>query len=109
MEVEKVLQEASAAKAAGSTRFCMGAAWRSPKDRDMPKVLAMVEGVKAMGLETCMTLGMLKPHQASALSEAGLDYYNHNLDTSGVLWRYYYYPNISGSFRYSASCQRSRH
>jgi biotin synthase len=60
----------------------MGAAWRSPKDRDMPKVLAMVEGVKAMGLETCMTLGMLKPHQASALSEAGLDYYNHNLDTS---------------------------
>ena len=82
MEVEKVLKEASAAKAAGSTRFCMGAAWRSPKDRDMPKVLAMVEGVKAMGLETCMTLGMLKPHQASALSEAGLDYYNHNLDTS---------------------------
>ena len=82
MEVEKVLKEASAAKAAGSTRFCMGAAWRSPKDRDMPKVLAMVEGVKAMGLETCMTLGMLKPHQASALSDAGLDYYNHNLDTS---------------------------
>ena len=82
MEVEKVLKEASAAKAAGSTRFCMGAAWRSPKDRDMPKVLAMVEGVKAMGLETCMTLGMLKPQQASALSEAGLDYYNHNLDTS---------------------------
>ena len=82
MEVEKVLKEASAAKAAGSTRFCMGAAWRSPKDRDMPKVLAMVEGVKALGLETCMTLGMLKPHQASALSEAGLDYYNHNLDTS---------------------------
>tara|TARA_B100000767_G_scaffold221877_1_gene210450 strand:+ start:431 stop:1504 length:1074 start_codon:yes stop_codon:yes gene_type:complete len=82
MEVDKVLQEAHAAKSAGSTRFCMGAAWRSPKDRDMPKVLAMVEGVKAMGLETCMTLGMLKPHQASALSEAGLDYYNHNLDTS---------------------------
>tara|TARA_A100000164_G_scaffold381619_1_gene434267 strand:+ start:274 stop:1341 length:1068 start_codon:yes stop_codon:yes gene_type:complete len=82
MEVEKVLKEASAAKAAGSTRFCMGAAWRSPKDRDMTKVLAMVEGVKAMGLETCMTLGMLKPHQATALSDAGLDYYNHNLDTS---------------------------
>ena len=82
MEVEKVLKEAQAAKSAGSTRFCMGAAWRSPKDRDMPKVIAMVEGVKAMGLETCMTLGMLKPHQASALSEAGLDYYNHNLDTS---------------------------
>lgn len=82
MEVEKVLVEARAAKANGSTRFCMGAAWRSPKDRDMPAVVAMVEGVKALGLETCMTLGMLKPHQASALSDAGLDYYNHNLDTS---------------------------
>lgn len=82
MEVEKVLAEARAAKAIGSTRFCMGAAWRSPKDRDMPAVVAMVEGVKALGLETCMTLGMLKPSQAAALSEAGLDYYNHNLDTS---------------------------
>ncbi len=82
MEVEKVLAEARAAKATGSTRFCMGAAWRSPKDRDMPVVLAMVNGVKELGLETCMTLGMLKPHQAIALSEAGLDYYNHNLDTS---------------------------
>ena len=82
MEVEKVLAEARAAKETGSTRFCMGAAWRSPKDRDMPAVIAMVEGVKSMGLETCMTLGMLKPEQASALSKAGLDYYNHNLDTS---------------------------
>lgn len=82
MEVEKVLAEAHAAKASGATRFCMGAAWRSPKDRDMPAVVAMVEGVKALGLETCMTLGMLKPSQAAALSEAGLDYYNHNLDTS---------------------------
>ena len=82
MEVEKVLAEARAAKASGSTRFCMGAAWRSPKDRDMPAVLAMVEGVKALGLETCMTLGMLKPQQADALADAGLDYYNHNLDTS---------------------------
>ena len=82
MEVEGVLEEAKNAKANGSTRFCMGAAWRSPKDRDMPKLLAMVKGVKDMGLETCMTLGMLKQNQAKALSEAGLDYYNHNLDTS---------------------------
>ena len=87
MEVEKVLNEASAAKAAGSTRFCMGAAWRSPKERDMPAVLAMVTGVKALGLETCMTLGMLKPEQAEALSQAGLDYYNHNLDTSPEYYR----------------------
>ncbi|HUH39171.1 MAG TPA: biotin synthase BioB [Spongiibacteraceae bacterium] len=82
MEVEKVLAEARRAKAAGSTRFCMGAAWRSPKDRDMPYVTAMVEGVKALGLETCMTLGMLSDSQARTLAEAGLDYYNHNLDTS---------------------------
>ena len=82
MEVEKVLQEAKAAKAQGSTRFCMGAAWRSPKKKDMPYVTAMVKGVKAMGLETCMTLGMLTDEQAAELADAGLDYYNHNLDTS---------------------------
>jgi biotin synthase len=82
MEVEAVLASAAAAKVAGSQRFCMGAAWRNPKDRDMAKVIAMVEGVKAMGLETCMTLGMLEAHQAQALAEAGLDYYNHNIDTS---------------------------
>ncbi|AKH70466.1 biotin synthase [Spongiibacter sp. IMCC21906] len=82
MEVEKVLAEAKAAKAQGSTRFCMGAAWRSPKKKDMPYVTAMVKGVKEMGLETCMTLGMLTDEQAAELSEAGLDYYNHNLDTS---------------------------
>ena len=82
MAVEEVLTEARAAKDNGSSRFCMGAAWRSPKDRDLPVLLAMVEGVKALGLESCMTLGMLKPHQAEALAEAGLDYYNHNLDTS---------------------------
>lgn len=87
MEVEAVLESARAAKRAGSTRFCMGAAWRSPKDRDMPAVLAMVEGVKALGLESCMTLGMLKPEQAVALGEAGLDYYNHNLDTSPEYYR----------------------
>jgi biotin synthase len=82
MEVEAVLASAAEAKAAGSQRFCMGAAWRNPKDRDMAKVVAMVEGVKAMGLETCMTLGMLEAHQARALADAGLDYYNHNIDTS---------------------------
>ena len=82
MELEKVLQQAKAAKASGATRFCMGAAWRSPKQRDMPHVVAMVKGVRDMGLESCMTLGMLTQDQASELADAGLDYYNHNLDTS---------------------------
>ncbi|MFT5604079.1 MAG: biotin synthase [Paracoccaceae bacterium] len=82
MEVDKVLAEARAAKATGASRFCMGAAWRSPKKKDMPYVTAMVKGVKELGLETCMTLGMLTDGQAQELAEAGLDYYNHNLDTS---------------------------
>jgi biotin synthase len=82
MEVEKVLAEAKKAKEAGASRFCMGAAWRSPKDRDMDNVVAMIEGVKALGLESCATLGMLTGAQAGRLKEAGLDYYNHNLDTS---------------------------
>jgi len=82
MEVEKVLTRAKEAKEIGSTRFCMGAAWRNPKDRDMPYVIEMIKGVKKLGLETCMTLGMLSKEQAYALKEAGLDYYNHNLDTS---------------------------
>jgi len=82
MAVEKVIEEAKAAKASGATRFCMGAAWRSPKNRDMPYVTTMVQGVKALGLETCMTLGMLDEAQAQELAQAGLDYYNHNLDTS---------------------------
>jgi biotin synthase len=82
MEIERVLEGARAAKAAGATRFCMGAAWRSPKDRDLHVLTAMVRGVKELGLETCMTLGMLTQSQAHALAEAGLDYYNHNLDTS---------------------------
>src|SRR5690554_325438 len=82
MAVEKVLQEAEAAKQSGASRFCMGAAWRNPKDRDMPYIIEMIQGVKALGLESCMTLGMLSPHQAQALQQAGLDYYNHNLDTS---------------------------
>ena len=82
MEVQAVVEAAREAKAGGATRFCMGAAWRSPKDRDIPKVEAMVREVKALGLETCMTLGMLEAHQAQRLADAGLDYYNHNLDTS---------------------------
>lgn len=82
MAVEKVLEEAKAAKDSGATRFCMGAAWRSPKKKDMPYVTAMVKGVKEMGLEACMTLGMIDKDQATELAEAGLDYYNHNLDTS---------------------------
>ena len=81
MEVDAVLAKAAQAKSAGATRFCMGAAWRSPKDRDLEKVAAMVSGVRAMGLEACATLGMLTAEQAKTLKSAGLDYYNHNLDT----------------------------
>jgi biotin synthase len=87
--VEKVISEAQQAKASGSTRFCMGGAWRNPHERDMPYVLDMVREVKALGLETCMTLGMLNASQAERLKGAGLDYYNHNLDTSRE-----YYPNV---------------
>jgi biotin synthase len=82
MALEAVLAEARAAKSAGASRFCMGAAWRSPKDRELDSVCAMVEAVKALGLETCATLGMLNGAQARRLKDAGLDYYNHNLDTS---------------------------
>ena len=82
LEVEKVLTQAKAAKDKGASRFCMGAAWTNPKQRDMPYIIEMVQGVKAMGLETCMTLGMLTGDQAKTLADAGLDYYNHNLDTS---------------------------
>jgi biotin synthase len=82
MSLDAVLTEARAAKAAGASRFCMGAAWRSPKDRDVESVCAMVEGVRALGLESCATLGMLTGDQARRLKASGLDYYNHNLDTS---------------------------
>ena len=82
MEVAKVIERAKEAKSTGSTRFCMGAAWRNPKDRDIPLVAEMIKQVKQLGLETCMTLGMLTRDQAIALKQAGLDYYNHNLDTS---------------------------
>ena len=82
MDVREVLQSAARAKDAGSQRFCMGAAWRNPKQRDMPAIVEIVKGVAAMGMETCMTLGMLTPGQADQLAAAGLDYYNHNIDTS---------------------------
>jgi biotin synthase len=82
MDADTVIAAAKAAQAGGAQRFCMGAAWRDLKDRDLPKVAAMIGGVKALGLETCATLGMLTADQAVALKEAGLDYYNHNLDTS---------------------------
>jgi biotin synthase len=100
MEVEKVLQAAADAKAIGSTRFCMGAAWKHPSAKDMPYVLKMVEGVKALGLETCMTLGKLTQEQTEALAQAGLDYYNHNLDTSPE-----FYGNIITSRTYSERLQ----
>lgn len=89
MKVEDVLSEARKAKEGGATRYCMGAAWRSPKQSEMEGLVAMVRGVKALGLETCMTLGMLSPEQARSLAEAGLDYYNHNIDTSER-----FYPKI---------------
>ena len=86
IEVERVIAQAKKAKEGGATRYCMGAAWSSPKDRDMDVLTAMVEGVKELGMETCMTLGMLEDNQVARLKDAGLDYYNHNIDTSE---RYY--------------------
>ena len=89
MEIELVLEQAQTAKDQGATRFCMGAAWRNPTDKSLDKVIPMIQGVKAMGMETCVTLGMLTQDQAFTLKEAGLDYYNHNLDTSKEN-----YPNV---------------
>jgi len=89
MEIDQVLHQAKKAKDKGASRFCMGAAWRNPTDKSLDKVIPMIKGVKAMGMETCVTLGMITPSQASTLKEAGLDYYNHNIDTSKE-----YYPNV---------------
>jgi len=86
LDVPAVLEAAKAAKEAGATRFCMGAAWRGPKDKDLGAVTEMVREVKALGMETCVTLGMLKPGQAEQLKDAGLDYYNHNLDTAAEFY-----------------------
>lgn len=96
MEVERVLSEARKAKAAGATRYCMGAAWRSPKERDMPAIEAMVRGVRELGMETCMTLGMLDENQVLRLKNAGLDYYNHNIDTSES-----FYPEVITTRNYA--------
>ena len=86
LSLDEVVEKASAARAAGATRFCMGAAWRSPKDKDLAKVAEMVGAVKALGMETCATLGMLNPGQAETLKDAGLDYYNHNLDSAPEIY-----------------------
>jgi biotin synthase len=104
MELEEVLEAAQAAKANGASRFCMGAAWREPKERDLEKVTAMVREVKALGLETCVTLGMLQASQARALKDAGLDYYNHNLDTSPE-----FYGEIIGTRTYEDRLETLEH
>lgn len=96
MPLDEVLTAAEKAKATGATRFCMGAAWRSPNEADLSQVTEMIRGVKALGLETCVTLGMLDGHQAETLKAAGLDYYNHNLDTSEA-----YYSEIIGTRTYA--------
>ncbi|WP_231499191.1 biotin synthase BioB [Comamonas aquatica] len=95
MSVEEVTRAAKAAQDAGATRFCMGAAWRAPKDRDIEKMNALIGAVKGLGLQTCATLGMLQPHQAKSLREAGLDYYNHNLDTAPE-----YYQDVVSTRQY---------
>ena len=104
MDVAAVLEAAQAAKNGGASRFCMGGAWRSPKDRDLDKVIEMVKGVRAMGLETCVTLGMLKKQQAERLKSAGLDYYNHNLDTSPE-----YYKEVIGTRTYEDRLETLEH
>jgi len=96
MEVETIVTEARKAKAAGATRYCMGAAWRNPKPRDMDAIVEVVGAVKTLGLETCMTLGMLDREQSNRLSAAGLDYYNHNIDTSER-----YYPQVTSTRAFS--------
>lgn len=104
LAVDAVIEDARRARDAGATRFCMGAAWRSPADRDLPALTEMIRGVRALGLETCMTLGMLTESQAAALGEAGLDWYNHNLDTSPE-----YYPYVVSTRTYSDRLQTLAH
>ena len=110
MEIDQVLHQAKKAKDKGASRFCMGAAWRNPTDKSLDKVIPMIKGVKAMGMETCVTLGMITPSQASTLKEAGLDYYNHNIDTSKE-----HYPNVVSTrnfqdrLRYFRSSQKCKY
>jgi len=104
MQVDEVLAQARDAKRSGASRFCMGAAWRSPKDRDLATLEAMIQGVRELGLETCMTLGMLTQQQANRLAEAGLDYYNHNLDTSPD-----HYEEIISTRRYEDRLETIEH
>lgn len=104
LDIEEVLQQANAAKEKGATRFCMGAAWRQPKQKDLEKVMAMVEAVKETGMETCVTLGMLSSEQAKDLKKAGLDYYNHNLDTSAE-----YYSKIISTRDYQERLDTLEH
>ena len=104
MDVADVVAQAREARDGGATRYCMGAAWRNPKPRDMDAIVEMVAEVKALGLETCMTLGMLDRDQAECLSEAGLDYYNHNIDTSEA-----YYPNVVSTRTFSDRLQTLDH
>ncbi len=104
MEAEEVVRAAQAAKDAGATRFCMGAAWRAPKDRDIEKMTALIAAVKGLGLQTCATLGMLQQHQARALRDAGLDYYNHNLDTAPE-----YYQDVVSTRQYQERLDTLRH
>jgi biotin synthase len=104
MGVETILAEARKAKESGATRYCMGAAWRNPKPRDMDAIVEIVDAVKALGLETCMTLGMLDREQADRLSDAGLDYYNHNIDTSER-----YYPQVISTRRFADRLETLEH
>ena len=104
MEVEEVERAARVARDAGATRFCMGAAWRAPKDRDIEKMAALIAAVKGLGLQTCATLGMLQQHQARALRDAGLDYYNHNLDTAPE-----YYQDVVSTRQYQERLDTLRH
>ncbi len=104
LEINKVLMAAKQAKASGSSRFCMGAAWKHPSAKDMPYLVELISEVKALGLETCMTLGMLKPEQAKTLADAGLDYYNHNLDTSRS-----YYDTVTSTRSYDDRLETISH
>lgn len=104
MSPEQVIEEARCTKESGATRYCMGAAWRSPKPRDEAAIVAMVRGVKALGLETCMTLGMLSPEQAQTFADAGLDYYNHNIDTSER-----FYPEVATTHTFDERLQTLDH